>query len=122
MGMYCCTDGTGSDNVGCVQGGGGAAAARDPELSRSAGAARGGHCGLTGAGAAIRLEALACPTRCWLGPCTARWPQYALSNQRRGDPAASRVDGNVRALLASSIKPRKGTRRTEKQSVKRGGT
>src|SRR6202140_40165 len=114
--------GTSSDNVGCVQRGGGAAATGNPELSCTARTARGGDCGLSGAGAAVGFET---PARFASGgPCqrAPRRPADAVSNQRRGDPAASRMDGNVRALLASSIKPRQGTRRAEKQSIKRRET
>src|SRR6202521_1807623 len=114
--------GTSSDNVGCFQRGGGAAAAGNPELSCTARTACGGDCNLAGAGAAVGFETPARFARG--GPCqrTPRRPTEAISNQRRGDPAASRMDGNVRALLASSIEPRQGTRRAEKQSVKRFGT
>src|SRR6266403_2137909 len=114
--------GTGGDNFGCFQRGGGATAAGNPELSCNARTARGGDCGLSGAGTAVGFETPARFARG--GPCqrAARRPADAVSNQRGGDPAASRMDGNVRALLASSIKPRQGTRRAEEQSVKRYGT
>src|SRR5882724_1391745 len=52
--------GTSGDNFGCVQCGGGAAAAGHPELPCAAGAACGGDCGFDGAGAAFGLQA---PTR-----------------------------------------------------------
>src|SRR6266702_948240 len=51
--------GTSGDNFGCVQCGGGAAAAGDSELSGAAGATGGGDCRLPGDGAAVGLEASA---------------------------------------------------------------
>src|SRR6266849_4991137 len=59
--------GTSNDNLGCVQCRGGAAAARDFELSGAAGAASGENCGLAGAGAALGFEAPARFARG--GPC-----------------------------------------------------
>src|SRR5712664_3517240 len=114
--------GTGNDNLGCVQRRGGAAAAGDFELSCAAGAAGGGDCGLAAAGATLGFKAPARFARG--GPCrrTPRRPANVLSNERRCHPAASRVDGNVRALRTSSIEPRQGTCRTQKQSIKRCGT
>src|SRR4030081_1087283 len=49
IGMYCCAHGTSGDNFGCIQRGGGAAAAGNPELSCTARTACGGDCGLSGA-------------------------------------------------------------------------
>src|SRR5260370_22984577 len=111
--------GTSGDNFGCVQRGGGAAQAADSQLSGPAGAARRGDCGLAGDGAAVGVEASAGVCGSGARQRAAGRAAYALSNQRRGDPSTSRVDGNVRALLASSIKPHKGARRKERQSVKR---
>src|SRR5258708_10594640 len=122
MGMYCQAHGTSGDNFGCIQRGGGAAAAGNPELSCTARTARGGDCGLSGAGAAVGFETPARFARAGTCQCAPRRPAGALPNQRRGDPAASRMDGNVRALLASSINPRQGTRRAEKQSAKQRWT
>src|SRR6266446_2363060 len=113
--------GTGNDNLGCVQRRGGAAAAGDFELSCAAGAAGGGDCGLAAAGATLGFEAPARLARSGPRRRAPRRPPHAVSNQRRGDPAASRMDGNVRTLLASSVKPRQGTCRAEKPFTKQCG-
>src|SRR6266699_864898 len=87
--------GTSGDNFGCVQCGGGAAAAGDSELSGAAGATGGGDCRLPGDGAAVGLEASAGVAGGGARQRAAGRAADALSNERGGDPSASRVDRNI---------------------------
>ena len=119
IGMYCRTYGTSGDNFGCFQCGGRATPARDFELHRAPGTAGGRDCGLAGDGAAVGIEALACVAASRPRQCTTGRAANVLSHERGGHPADARVDGNVRTILASSIKPGQGTCRAQKRSVKR---
>src|SRR5882672_9275984 len=74
--------GTSSDNLGCVQCGGGATAAGNPELSCTARTACGGDRGFAGAGAAVGFETPARFARSGPRQCAARRPPHAVSNQR----------------------------------------
>src|SRR5467141_3696975 len=87
--------GTSGNDFGCFQRGGGATAARDSELSGAAGAAGRGNRRFAGDGAALGVEAPSRFAPSWPGGCAPGWPPDALPDQRRGDPAPSRVDGNI---------------------------
>src|SRR5260370_362577 len=83
------------EKFGCVQCGGRAPAAGDSELSRAAGAAGGGDRRFAGDGAAVGFKASAGVAGGGARQRAARRAAHALSDQRGGHPAASRVDGNI---------------------------
>src|SRR5690348_10464280 len=118
MGMYCGFHGKGSDNVGCVQCSGRAAAERNSQLSGTAGAAGWGDRGRAGNGAALRFETSARPKGCWAGTRPPGRPANVLPDECGSDPAVARVDGNVRTAVASPIESDQGARRREKRRCK----
>jgi len=114
--------GTSGDNFGCFQRGGGAAAAGNPELSCTARTPVGeivDSLGLEQPSVSKHLRVLL-----EVGLVNVRRDGRRMLYRTNAEAIrpASRMDGNVRALLASSIKPRQGTRRAEKQSVKQRRT
>jgi alanine racemase len=120
MGMYCGFHASRRHHFGCLQRRRRAASPGNTELSRAARARCRGYCGDPSPGAALRLQAPARASRRRLGPRAARRPQDAVSNQRQGHPAAPRVGGHLRALLAASDESREGTRRGEDEGSPSG--
>src|SRR3984885_8648334 len=100
------------DHIRSLQPRGRASTAGNPKLSRAEGTAGGRHCEVLEAGAAFSLETSASSQGCGIGACAPGRTKNAVSNQRRGDPAAARMDQYIRTLLDSAVESHKGTSRT----------
>ena len=103
--------GKGGDNIGRVQCSGGTPAAGHPELFGFAGKVGQRDCGRNGDGAAVGFEAPEGLEGCWLGGGPEGGSANALQGECDGDPAAARMDQQVRTAMEASTAANQGTGR-----------